>query len=117
VRVQSGGQAAVTAFTPLVVDPFASFLEARPLTGRTHQIRVHAASQGTPVAGDERYGEREFNQQVRKMGLKRLFLHAWRLRFSHPVTAKPLEIIAPLPCELTQLLNTLGLLPGTAQRG
>ena len=113
VRVHAHGQAAQTAFTPLTTGPQASLMEARPVTGRTHQIRVHAASLGMPVAGDERYGDRDFNRTVRALGLKRLFLHAWRLRFTHPLSGKPMEVVAPLPRELTQVCAALGLDPGT----
>jgi len=109
VRVQADGQAAQTAFTPLVTGIQASLMEARPVTGRTHQIRVHAASLGMPVAGDDRYGDREFNRNLRASGLKRLFLHAWRLRFAHPLSGKPMVIEAPLPEELRQVCTALGL--------
>ncbi len=109
VRVQAGGQESQTAFTPLKTSARASFMEARPLTGRTHQIRVHAASLDMPVAGDERYGNREFNQYLRSLGLKRLFLHASRLRFSHPLSAQAIEIKAPLPDELARVTKALGL--------
>ena len=76
VRVDAGGRESSTAFTPLAVCDRASFMEARPHTGRTHQIRVHAAALGMPVAGDERYGDRAFNASLKSLGLRRLFLHA-----------------------------------------
>ena len=111
VRVQASGQSAHTAFTPLATQPRASLLEARPVTGRTHQIRVHAASLGMPLAGDERYGDRTFNNELRALGLKRLFLHAWRLRLQHPLSGVPLEIVAPLPGELARICAALGIWP------
>ena len=113
VRVHSAGQGSQTAFTPLKTSTRASLLEARPLTGRTHQIRVHAASLDMPVAGDDRYGNREFNQYLRSVGLKRLFLHASRLRFSHPLSGVALEINSPLPEELARVTENLGLVIDT----
>jgi predicted component of type VI protein secretion system len=66
-------------------------------TGRTHQIRVHLASQGHPIAGDDKYGDFELNKALHRQGLKRMFLHAWRLQFQHPATAEPVALEAPLP--------------------
>ncbi|WP_066272203.1 RluA family pseudouridine synthase [Hydrogenophaga palleronii] len=77
-----------------------SLLEVTIKTGRTHQIRVHLASAGCPIAGDDKYGDFELNRQLARAGLKRMFLHAWRLRVKHPVTNLPLELQAELPLEL-----------------
>ena len=77
-----------------------SLLEVTIKTGRTHQIRVHLASAGHPIAGDDKYGDFELNRQLMRNGLKRMFLHAWRLRLSHPVTGSPMELKAELPAEL-----------------
>ena len=77
-----------------------TLLEVTIKTGRTHQIRVHLASAGYPIAGDDKYGDFELNRQLTKVGLKRMFLHAWRLKLSHPVTKSPLELQAELPAEL-----------------
>jgi len=77
-----------------------TLLEVTIKTGRTHQIRVHLASQGHPIVGDDKYGNFELNKQVQKLGLKRMFLHAWRLQFDHPATGEPVELLAPLPPEL-----------------
>jgi len=110
VRVDDAGRAASTAFTPLAVSAQASYMEARPRTGRTHQIRVHASSLGMPVAGDPRYGDRGFNAELRAgHGLARLFLHAVSLRFVHPVRGEPVTVRAPLPAELGRVLASLGL--------
>jgi 23S rRNA pseudouridine955/2504/2580 synthase len=109
VRVDRSGRESSTAFTPLAVSPLASFMEARPHTGRTHQIRVHAAALGMPVAGDSRYGDRAFNAAMREKGLRRLFLHASSLRLIHPASANELRIRAPLPQELREVLAALGL--------
>jgi 23S rRNA pseudouridine955/2504/2580 synthase len=116
VRVTRAGREASTAFTPLAVSQLASLMEARPHTGRTHQIRVHAAALGMPVAGDERYGDRAFNAAVRSHGLRRLFLHAASLRFAHPLSGEPLLVTAPLPPDLVRVLAALGLEePGSAR--
>jgi 23S rRNA pseudouridine955/2504/2580 synthase len=77
-----------------------TLLEVTIKTGRTHQIRVHLASQGHPIAGDDKYGDFELNKGLQKRGLKRMFLHAWRLQFNHPATGERIELMAPLPPEL-----------------
>jgi 23S rRNA pseudouridine955/2504/2580 synthase len=73
-------------------------------TGRTHQIRVHLASAGHPIAGDDKYGDFERRRALARAGLKRMFLHAWRLRFIHPATGEAVALQAPLPPELADLL-------------
>ncbi|WP_292756513.1 23S rRNA pseudouridine(955/2504/2580) synthase RluC [Methylophaga sp. UBA2689] len=80
---------------------------AKLYTGRTHQIRVHSASQSHPVAGDEKYGDREFNKRLRQYGLKRMFLHAWQLSLKHPLTDEPLTFNAELPDTLKDVLKQL----------
>lgn len=80
---------------------------AKLYTGRTHQIRVHSASQSHPVAGDEKYGDREFNKRLRQYGLKRMFLHAWQLSLKHPLTDEPLTFNAELPDTLKDVLKKL----------
>ena len=87
--------------------PQCALVDIRLLTGRMHQARIHAASIGNPIAGDRLYGDREFNRHMKKVGLSRLFLHAQCLRFSHPATAAPMEIHAPLPASLQQVLDKL----------
>jgi 23S rRNA pseudouridine955/2504/2580 synthase len=79
-----------------------TLLEVTIKTGRTHQIRVHLASQGHPIAGDDKYGDFEWNKNLQKQGHKRMFLHAWRLQFNHPVTGERVELNAELPTELQQ---------------
>lgn len=76
-------------------------------TGRTHQIRVHSASQSHPVAGDEKYGDREFNKRLKSFGLKRMFLHAWQLSLKHPITNEPMTFTAELPEALQTVLQQL----------
>ena len=85
----------------------ATLVEIELLTGRTHQARVHAAHAGHPIAGDEKYGDKAFNAKARALGLRRLFLHAARLRFDHPAQERTLELEAPLPEELADLLRRL----------
>ncbi len=80
--------------------PGFSLLEVTIKTGRTHQIRVHLASQGHPIAGDDKYGDFDLNKALQKQGLKRMFLHAWRLQFNHPATGERIELRAPLPPDL-----------------
>lgn len=77
-----------------------SLLEVTIKTGRTHQIRVHLSHAGHPIAGDDKYGDFELNRQLARAGLRRMFLHAWRLRLNHPVTNASIEFMAELPAEL-----------------
>jgi len=94
----------------------ASLLTVRIETGRTHQIRRHLQAAGHPVAGDKRYGDFAFNRAARsRWGLKRMFLHAFRLEIPHPVTGAPLALVAPLPEELKDVLSRANLTaPGGA---
>ena len=79
-----------------------TLLEVTIKTGRTHQIRVHLASNGHPIAGDDKYGDFEWNKALQKQGLKRMFLHAWRLQFNHPASGERLALQAELPPELQE---------------
>ncbi|MBN2199546.1 MAG: RluA family pseudouridine synthase [Candidatus Aminicenantes bacterium] len=94
---------ALTLYKVLRVFKEHSLLQIRPVTGRTHQIRVHFAAAGHPLAGDTRYGRRRGDK-----AFPRLFLHAWRLEFPHPVTGREMEFSAPLPVELEEALGLLG---------
>ncbi|MEJ2361477.1 MAG: 23S rRNA pseudouridine(955/2504/2580) synthase, partial [Gammaproteobacteria bacterium] len=91
------------------VGKLASLVEVHIETGRTHQIRVHAAHLGHPIAGDEKYGDREFNRKMHELGLKRLFLHARSLAFSLADPHKDIVVNAPLDSELVQVLDKIGL--------
>ncbi len=82
-------------------------LEVTLETGRTHQIRVQLAAEGHPLAGDERYGDPEFNGRLRSLGLKRMFLHAHALAFDDPVTGDPRAFSAPLPEDLRRVAEQL----------
>jgi 23S rRNA pseudouridine955/2504/2580 synthase len=86
------------------VGPY-TLLEVTIKTGRTHQIRVHLASQGHPIAGDDKYGDFDHNKLLHKMGLKRMFLHAWQLKFQHPQSHRPVSLQAPLPPELKNFVD------------
>ena len=80
-----------------------TLLEVTIKTGRTHQIRVHLASEGFPIAGDDKYGDFDVNKALQKQGLKRMFLHAWRLQFDHPATGERVALLVDLPPELAQV--------------
>ena len=85
-----------------------SLLEVTIKTGRTHQIRVHLSFAGHPIAGDDKYGDFNWNHQWRKRGHQRMFLHALKLRVNHPVTGVALELEAPLQDDLTGMLLEVG---------
>ena len=89
-------------------NPPVSLLEAELHTGRTHQIRVHLAHLGFPVAGDDKYGDFAWNKVLPSAGLRRMFLHAYRLVLAHPLTGESLELEAPLPRDLETFLTHLG---------
>ena len=82
-----------------------SLLEVTIKTGRTHQIRVHLASAGHPIVGDDKYGDFELNRQLARLGFKRMFLHAWRLKLSHPVSGQALELQTELSEELQKWIS------------
>jgi len=109
VRPGVEGKPAQTLFEPLCRSALATLVRASPLTGRTHQIRVHAAHAHHPIAGDAKYGDVELNRSLRAHGLRRLFLHAWSLRCRHPDTGGELSVTAPLPEDLRAVLGSLGL--------
>lgn len=108
VKVSREGKEAKSLFTPLQRFPGSALADVRIYTGRTHQIRVHASYIGNPVAGDDKYGDREANKALRATGLKRMFLHAHRLSFPHPETGERLSLLAPLDDELQAVLRDLG---------
>ena len=91
--------------------PGFTLLEVTIKTGRTHQIRVHLASAGHAIAGDDKYGAFELNRSLQKQGLRRMFLHAWRLQFDHPATGERIELLAPLPPDLKQFADHADLAP------
>ena len=111
VKAHESGKEAVSVFKPVqFFGKNASLVEVSLETGRTHQIRVHAAHAGYPLAGDEKYGEAEFNEKMQESGLKRMFLHAHRLSFVWPDTGMEFSASAPLPADLAAVLDSLGTL-------
>jgi 23S rRNA pseudouridine955/2504/2580 synthase len=84
-----------------------SLLEVELKTGRTHQIRVHLSHLGYPLAGDDKYGDFALNKRLAGEGLARMFLHAARLRFAHPLTGQTLDLASPLPDDLARFLASL----------
>lgn len=110
VTVSDEGKPATSIFRPVEVFADASLVEVSLLTGRTHQIRVHAASIGHPIAGDEKYGDEAFNRQMKEYGVRRLFLHAKSLRFALTGLdehAPVQQFSAPLGDELESVLKNL----------
>ena len=105
--VDEGGMETHTRFRPLEQFVQSCLVEARIETGRTHQIRVHAAGAGHPVVGDDRYGSRRVNGWAREQGFRRLFLHARSLGFAHPVHGSAVTVRAPLDPACKKLLATL----------
>jgi len=107
VRANSEGKPSLTRFKLLKHYANASLLEVKLETGRTHQIRVHCQLVGHPLAGDPKYGNENFNQGLRAMGLKRLFLHAAELSFTSPASGERVKVQAALPNELEGVLKKL----------
>lgn len=104
-RVDDQGKSASSEFKPSKVFTDSSLMKVEISTGRMHQIRVHAAHLNHPVIGDKKYGDFEFNREFRKeYGLNRIFLHASKLSFKHPVTRQKLSFFSPLPEELKRVL-------------
>lgn len=113
--VDGGGRHAHSVFRPLRRFTDATLVEIDLATGRTHQARAHAAHIGHPVGGDTRYGDPEFNRRLRELGLRHQFLHAWALRFHHPVSGREIEVQAPLGAEQREVLDRLGRQPARSR--
>jgi 23S rRNA pseudouridine955/2504/2580 synthase len=116
VRVQADGLASHTVFNLLKKYGSFALLEAELKTGRTHQIRVHLASSGFPIVGDDKYGDFGLNRALQKpegtrIALKRMFLHAHQITFVHPDTGKPMTLKAPLAPECERFLKSLEKTP------
>jgi len=107
VSVDDDGRESHTVFTLESACGGYSLLQAQLKTGRTHQIRVHLAHLGFPIVGDDKYGDFELNKRLARQGMKRMFLHAWKLAFVHPLDGAKLELEAPLPPELENFMSTL----------
>ncbi|TVU61889.1 23S rRNA pseudouridine(955/2504/2580) synthase RluC [Vibrio atlanticus] len=107
VRVNPNGKASETRFKVLERFQDATLVQASPITGRTHQIRVHAQYTGHPIAWDDRYGDRRFDAYTSKVGLDRLFLHAANIKFTHPGSEEKMDISAPMEARLEKALTGL----------
>jgi 23S rRNA pseudouridine955/2504/2580 synthase len=107
VTVDEAGKTAASIFRPVEIGSAASLLEVRIMTGRTHQIRVQAAEAGHPLAGDERYGDRDYNRKMKELGCDRLFLHAASVGWEDPVSGEWRVFSAPLPDDLREVLSRL----------
>ncbi|MCW2254278.1 23S rRNA pseudouridine955/2504/2580 synthase [Providencia alcalifaciens] len=107
VRVNSEGKPSETRFKVEERFDKATLVKASPVTGRTHQIRVHTLHAGHPIAFDNRYGDKQFDSQLAGTGLKRLFLHASSLKFTHPKSGEEMRIQAPLHEDLNHCLKIL----------
>jgi 23S rRNA pseudouridine955/2504/2580 synthase len=114
VRADASGKPSISRFRPVqFFGRSATLVEVTLDTGRTHQIRVHAAHAGHPVAGDEKYGDESFNDALRQLGLTRMFLHASSVGFTWPQGGQ-FSVNTPLPPELAALLEKLALQPRLA---
>lgn len=107
VKVSSEGKPSETRFKVEERFENATLVKASPVTGRTHQIRVHTLYAGHPIAFDNRYGDEQFDSQLAGTGLNRLFLHASALKFAHPKTGEEMRLQAPMGPELTHCLKVL----------
>lgn len=107
VRVNPNGKPSETRFKIIEKLNQATLIQASPITGRTHQIRVHTQYTGHPIAWDDRYGDRRFDAYTGKVGLDRLFLHAAHIKFVHPGSGEEMEIKAPMEKKLVKAVEGL----------
>ena len=107
VRVNAEGKPSQTRFKIVQKYQGATLIKASPLTGRTHQIRVHCQYTGHPIACDEKYSESKFDDSMREQGLRRLFLHAAQLEFTHPDSEERMTIKAELDMDLKAIIEKL----------
>jgi 23S rRNA pseudouridine955/2504/2580 synthase len=118
VRVAQVGKDSVSVFKPVqFFGPLATLMEVDIPTGRTHQIRVHASFADHPLLGDDKYGDRERNAEMKQHGLKRTFLHAQAVAFEWPGSAMPFHVSAPLPKELAAVLDSIAAMKRGAAKG
>lgn len=109
VKVSREGKASLSIFRPVTATASASLMEVQLMTGRTHQVRVHAAHLHYPIAGDSKYGDDVFNKEMRELGLKRMFLHAWKLEFTLTDPKQTIAVTAPLDAQLQAILHKLNI--------
>jgi len=107
VHINNAGKQSETRFKVAEIFTFATLVNINPITGRTHQIRVHSNYAGHPIAFDDRYGDIKFNKKIKECGLNRLFLHAKSISFKHPYNGKILIIEAPIDDILNKCLMNL----------
>ncbi len=107
VSVSPDGKPSETHYRIVKQFTSATLVQASPITGRTHQIRVHCLHAGHPIACDDKYGDQEFDRQMQQAGLQRLFLHAHQIRFIHPQTETTVFFEAPLEPALQQLVDNM----------
>lgn len=107
VRVSPEGKDSLTDFRILQSFNGYTLVEAKPITGRTHQIRVHCQFAGHPIVGDDKYGDDEVNKTMKTVGIRRLFLHAIELRLKSPKTGEPIKVMAPLDEDLQKALKKM----------
>jgi 23S rRNA pseudouridine955/2504/2580 synthase len=117
VRVAAAGKNSVSVFKPVqFFGSAATLMEVDIPTGRTHQIRVHAAFAGHPLLGDDKYGDRDRNAEFKRLGLKRIFLHAQSVAFDWPGSGVPFHASAPLPEDLAAVLDAIAVTPRKSSR-
>ena len=107
MRVSEQGKPSETRFSIEERYINATLVKASPVTGRTHQIRVHTQYAGHPIALDDKYGDKDFDKQMNELGLNRLFLHAFSIRFEHPKNGETLRFNAPLDHQMKAILQKL----------
>jgi 23S rRNA pseudouridine955/2504/2580 synthase len=118
VRVAAAGKDSVSVFKPLqFFGSLATLMEVDIPTGRTHQIRVHASFAGHPLLGDDKYGDRDRNAELKQHGLKRTFLHAQSVAFEWPGSGVPFHVSAPLPSELAAVIDAITPMKRKAPKG
>jgi len=105
VKLSEKGKDAITRYDAIKTIKGNSLVEIEILTGRTHQIRAHMKYLGHPIIGDKTYGDTKLNKEFRNKGLKRQFLHAFYLKFKHPLTGKYLKIVSKLPEDLKKSIK------------
>jgi len=116
VRVANEGKASVSIFKPVqFFGSLATLMEVDIPTGRTHQIRVHASYAGHALLGDDKYGDRERNAEIKKLGLRRTFLHAQSVAFEWPGSGVPFHVSTPLPAELVAVLDAITPVKGAGK--
>jgi len=107
MRVDAAGKQALSRIKLLHGGELFSLIQVELVTGRTHQIRVHCQAEGHPIAGDDKYGDTEFNRAMRKIGVRRLMLHASSLELPPGKYTPEIVIHAPLPAEFEQLFDSI----------